>query len=188
LNDDSNYTNLSHRQEVRQRQKDRHNVDLSKEAQLVYEDSDWEVWIPETYAASCKLGQGTTWCTASTETSDYFDEYNDEDSLYININKHNPKEKYQYHFYSKSFMDKDDDDIDIVEFFVNNIGLYNGLYSGMYQVYEEEYEDYMSINDIIEIYYTVRDNDGEYYCTNDMLPNSVRDIIKDITFVCDYLD
>lgn len=43
LNDDNSYKNKTHRQEVRQRQKDRRNVDLNKDAELVYEDSDWEV-------------------------------------------------------------------------------------------------------------------------------------------------
>lgn len=43
LNNDDSYKNKTHRQEVRQRQKDRRNVDLNKDAELVYEDSDWEV-------------------------------------------------------------------------------------------------------------------------------------------------
>ena len=43
LNDENSYKNKTHRQEVRQRQKDRKNVDLTKDADLVYEDSDWEV-------------------------------------------------------------------------------------------------------------------------------------------------
>ena len=128
LNDDNNYTELSHRQEVRQRQKDRHNVDLDNEAYLIYEDSDWEVWVPKTYAASCKLGQGTSWCTASTESSYYFNSYTRNGDLYININKHNPKEKYQFHFESNSYMDKDDKEINIDEFFANNPSLYDKVY------------------------------------------------------------
>jgi len=59
LNDDNSYKDLSHRQEVRQRQKDRKNADLDKDAEKVFEDSEWEAWVPHTYAASCKLGQGT---------------------------------------------------------------------------------------------------------------------------------
>lgn len=116
LNDDDNYKTLSHRQEVRARQKDRKNADLGNEAELVYEDSDWEVWVPKTYAASCKLGQGSSWCTASTESDYYYKYYTRQGYLYININKSDPEEKYQFHFESGSFMDIDDSDIDIYPF------------------------------------------------------------------------
>ena len=61
LNDDDSYKEQSHRQEVRDRQKARKNADLGNEAKKVYEDSKWEVWVPLTYAASCKLGQGSSW-------------------------------------------------------------------------------------------------------------------------------
>lgn len=119
LNDDDNYKTLSHRQEVRARQKDRKNADLGNEAELVYEDSDWEVWIPKTYAASCKLGQGSSWCTASTESDYYYKYYTSQGDLYININKSDPEEKYQFHFESGSFMDIDDRSIYIMEFLEN---------------------------------------------------------------------
>lgn len=116
---------LSHRQEVRQRQKDRKNADLGNEADLVYEDSAWEVWIPKTYAASCKLGQGSRWCTASTESDHYYNYYkkNYGGDYYIIINKSDPSEKYQFHFESKQFMDKDDDYVDVKNFLQDNEGL-----------------------------------------------------------------
>lgn len=128
LNDDNNYTSLSHRQEVRQRQKDRHNVDLGEEAELVYEDNEWQVWIPKTYAASCKLGQGTSWCTASTETDSYFYDYTETDDLYININK-KTGEKFQFHFESESYMDKDDEEINIIEWLIDNKSIYHKIYN-----------------------------------------------------------
>ena len=106
---------LSHRQKVRQAQKNRKNADLGDEAKLVYEDSDWEVWIPKTYAASCKLGQGTSWCTATTETDNHWKEYSSSGDLYIVINKHQEEEKYQFHFESNSFMNRDDYDIDLID-------------------------------------------------------------------------
>lgn len=125
LNDPDSYKNKSHRQEVRQRQKDRKAVDLSSEAKKVYEDSEWEVWVPETYAASCKLGQGTRWCTASTEDSYYYNMYKNTygGDYYIIINKHNPEEKYQFHFESGQYMDSDDSSIDLGDFMLENKGL-----------------------------------------------------------------
>ena len=125
LNDDASYKDTTHRQDVRQRQKDRAKADLEKEADLVYEDSDWEVWIPHTYAASCKLGNGARWCTASTESDYYYNYYRNNygGEYYININKHNPDEKYQFHFESGQFMDGDDDRIDLKDFLNKNEGI-----------------------------------------------------------------
>lgn len=115
LNDDDSYKDLSHRQEVRQRQQGRKNADLTKDAELVFEDSQWEVWIPKTYEASCKLGQGTSWCTASTENDYYYNYYKNNygGNYYININKQNPEEKYQFHFETGQFMDADDRSVSV---------------------------------------------------------------------------
>ena len=55
LNDNDNYNELSHSQIVRQHRRDKQKADLDNEAKLIYEDSNWEIWIPKTYAASCKL-------------------------------------------------------------------------------------------------------------------------------------
>ena len=117
LNDDNNYNELSHSQIVRQHRRDKQNVDLDNDAELIYEDSDWEIWIPKTYAASCKLGQGSSWCTASTETSEYFDKYSKRGPLYIILNKHNKKEKYQFHAESDSYMNIKDQPIDLLDFY-----------------------------------------------------------------------
>ena len=124
INNDDNYNEMSHRQEVRQRQKDRKNTNLVQDADLVFENANWLIYVPKTYAASCKLGQGTRWCTATTESDYYYKHYTDKGNLYININKNNPSEKYQFHFESKSYMDEKDDPINIINFFVNNPDLF----------------------------------------------------------------
>ena len=49
---------------------------------MVYENNDWEIWIPETYEASCALGSGTHWCTATGNTRGYYDDYIEQD-LYM---------------------------------------------------------------------------------------------------------
>lgn len=115
LNDDNSYNELSHSQVVRQHRRDKQKADLNNEAELIYEDPDWEIWIPKTYAASCKLGQGSKWCTASTETSEYFDDYSKDGDLYIILNKHNEKEKYQFHIESDSYMDINDEEINLFD-------------------------------------------------------------------------
>ena len=122
LNDENSYKEKTHRQEVRQRQKERSHVDIDKDAEKVYEDSKWTIYIPKTYSASCKLGQGTTWCTASTESDYYYNMYKEEygGDYYIIISKSNPNEKYQFHFESGQFMDAKDEEIDTDKFFREN--------------------------------------------------------------------
>lgn len=118
LDDENSYRELSHRQEVRQRQKDRRDVDLDKEADHVFSGDGFDIWVPLTYAASCKLGQGSSWCTASTENDYYYNSYKEEygGEYWILISQDNPEEKYQFHFESGQFMDKDDRWISIYQF------------------------------------------------------------------------
>ena len=125
LNDDSNYVELSDRQKLRDVQKQVHKTDVTKDADKVYEDSTWEVWVPKTYEASCKLGSGTSWCTASTANDYYYVDYTNQGPLYIVINKSDPSEKYQFHLESYQFMNKNDYGIDIYGFLKENEGLYN---------------------------------------------------------------
>ena len=117
LNDESSYVEKSHRQQVRDRQKARRDVDIKKEANLVFSGDGFDVWVPETYAAECKLGAGTRWCTASTESDYYYDYYKRVygGDYYVLIGENG--KKYQFHIESHQFMDKDDDPIDMIEFF-----------------------------------------------------------------------
>ena len=80
----------------------------------VYSDGNVRIIVPEDEAAACFWGQGTRWCTAATQSSNYFNEYNSQGPMYILLPKnaqHNG-EKYQLHFYSGQFMDEKDDPID----------------------------------------------------------------------------
>lgn len=114
---------LTATQKRKQAQKARHNVDLTVDADLVYEDSDWTVQIPKTYAASCKLGLNTEWCTATTERSTYYEYYSKQGPLYIIINKKDPLDKYQFHFESSSYMNAQDRSIELMDFLEENLGL-----------------------------------------------------------------
>lgn len=117
LNDESSYAEKSHRQQVRDRQKARRDADITKEAKLVFSGDGFDVWVPETYAAECKLGAGTRWCTASTESDYYYDYYKRAygGDYYVFIGENG--EKYQFHIESHQFMNKDDESVDMVEFF-----------------------------------------------------------------------
>ena len=125
LNDENSYKELSRRQSLRQVQKKVHKTDVEQDAQKVFENNNWIVYVPKTYEASCKLGRGTSWCTATTENNNYYKQYTRKGKLYININKKDPSEKYQFHFETRSYMDSDDEPIDIIDFFVENADLFN---------------------------------------------------------------
>ena len=88
-----------------------------KDAELgmnkIYEDGEWEVFIPENRGAACELGKGTDWCTAAKgTTTDYYAEYHKpDDPLFVFINKENPTKKYQFHYGTSQFMDQHDNQI-----------------------------------------------------------------------------
>lgn len=103
---------LTDRQKLRQTQnKIRQSM---QDAEIVFDDAKWTVYIPKTYEASCKLGQGTHWCTASNTSDSYYNSYAMDGPLYILISKSNPNEKYQFHFETGSFMDKNDSPVRVV--------------------------------------------------------------------------
>ena len=103
----------SHKEELRK---------IKEGAEKVYEDDEWLVIIPKTQEAAIEYGKGTQWCTAATGSRNYFDDYNRQGPLYININKKNG-EKYQFHFETNSFMDASDSPIESAY----EIGLSDGL-------------------------------------------------------------
>lgn len=62
------------------------------------------------YGASCELGSGTEWCTATGKTKVHFDKYISDGPLFIFI-KPGSDEKYQFNYETGSFMDKNDHSI-----------------------------------------------------------------------------
>ena len=66
--------------------------------------------VPKTPEASCELGKGTKWCTAS-RSNNMFDEYNDDGPLFVFIERPG-NDKYQFHFEARQFMDARDRPLD----------------------------------------------------------------------------
>lgn len=96
---------------------------IKHDAEKVYEDDNWIIIIPHSKEASCYYGKGTQWCTAAEHSTNYFDDYNSQGNLYININKITG-DKYQFHFQTDSFMDDSDNPIEAP--IAENIELSNG--------------------------------------------------------------
>lgn len=81
-----------------------------KDAKVLYNGPLGMLSVPETEAASCELGRGTKWCTAS-QKNNMFAYYNKQGPLYVWHDKKH-KDKYQFHFESGQFMDDRDEPID----------------------------------------------------------------------------
>lgn len=142
----------SHNDEIRR---------IKEGAEKVYEDGEWMVIIPHTQEASCYYGKGTQWCTAAEESWNYFDQYNDQGDLYINIRK-SDGEKFQFHFESDSFMDATDAPIEGCIY--EEIGMSEGLVA-----FYKSILDNTNFNKLVvskEEIYIVGDNDALYFCKN----------------------
>lgn len=97
-----------------------------KDAEKIYNSENYLIIIPKTREASCAYGRNTRWCTASTGSYNYFDNYNNKGPLYIIINK-KTNQKHQFHFATAQYMDEDDDPIDVKSFIYNNSEIKNIL-------------------------------------------------------------
>ncbi|MBR6517651.1 MAG: hypothetical protein IKT40_12540 [Bacilli bacterium] len=130
---------------------------IKEGADKVYEDSEWMIIIPRTQEASCYYGKGTQWCTAAEKSYNYFDYYNDQGPLYINIDKRT-NEKYQFHFESDSFMDEND--VAIEEPIIENID----IPTKAYQWYVKNVEQYEKLSQVKE--WVLQREGAELYLAN----------------------
>lgn len=89
--------------------------EMEGQADKIYVSENYLIVVPKSQEASCSYGRNTRWCTASTGSYNYFNQYNKQGPLYIIIDK-KQNEKFQFHFQSKQFMNSDDSQIDVKEF------------------------------------------------------------------------
>lgn len=89
---------------------------------IVYKSPEWVIAVPNTYAASHKLGENTDWCTAGYKYRDgegYYNNYLRQygGQYFINFDLRSsehlngidyPFKRYQFHFESHQFMDAKD--------------------------------------------------------------------------------
>ena len=60
---------------------------LEKERILVGEFGDWKVEMPLTTQSACRIGKGTTWCTAATATENMFMKYAEQGVILFHLTK-----------------------------------------------------------------------------------------------------
>lgn len=84
---------------------------IKEETKVFYKGEEGMIVIPETQDASCFWGKGTKWCTASSQSHNYFDSYSSDGPLYIILPKDGTK--WQLHVESNQFLDAQDQEFDI---------------------------------------------------------------------------
>lgn len=95
--------------------------DYEKELQgqivKIHEDDDWILVKPLTHESSKKYGSNTKWCTASSQTSDYFMSYTQTGTLIYIINKKTGKKVALHRTHNKvvSYWSQEDKKINIDE-------------------------------------------------------------------------
>lgn len=115
--------------------------ELANDFDIVFDEDDWVIAVPNTYEAECKLGENMKWCTANSFGNgySYYERYLSQGGkFYVNFDMANsesrngkdyPYTRYQFHFESRQFMDKDDNPVDLYEI---------GLPEGAIEFYEQE--------------------------------------------------
>lgn len=134
INAFSNYVELSGlfrfskilQSKIREQDNEQKMKDAEKDAEKIYNSANYLILVPKTVEASCAYGRGTRWCTASTGSYNYFNQYSQKGPLYIIIDK-KVNEKYQFHFQTEQYMNADDSQVDLKEFFETHEELKNPL-------------------------------------------------------------
>ena len=67
-----------------------------KDVEVLYNGPLGTVTVPKSHEASCQLGSGTKWCTATTNNDTWFNSYNKSNDLII-YNEKPGNAKYQFH-------------------------------------------------------------------------------------------
>ena len=90
--------------------------ELANDFDIVYKDDNWLIAVPNTYEASCKLGENMKWCTANAygNGENYYRDYTASGPLFVNFDlseaeerngKEYPYTRYQFCFERKEFAD-----------------------------------------------------------------------------------
>ncbi len=81
----------------------------------IFENEEWQIFIPETKAAACALGKETEWCTAAPGLN-YYEQYHSKNNpLIVFVSKLYPKIRFQFHFGTEQFMNNMDHPINLEE-------------------------------------------------------------------------
>lgn len=128
---------------------------VMEQTEIIYEDKDLKILVPETYESSCYWGTGTNWCTAVDDGDEStFNSYKSRGDLYIIIYG---DEKFQMHIdnYYIQFMNKNDHEAldEYYDIFKNDDRFYHTFFICWYHKYKNTDPNILllqSINRILE--------------------------------------
>ena len=159
--------------------------DLANDFDVVFDEDDWVIAVPNTYEAECKLGENMKWCTANAfgnGESYYRDYLSRGGKYYVNFDmshgesrngKDYPFTRYQFHFESRQFMDKDDDPVNLdsigipdsaIEFYESegyDTSAFENEEARMERYDEQRRQSYFRIND--DLYLNIAFDDNYVY-------------------------
>jgi len=95
-------------------QEEKDYLDADKGIEVFRDDDEWRIYALHNKGAACKLGKGTSWCTAAPGL-EYFEEYYEPDDplFYFEDKRYGDTSKrFQFHFGSDQFMDEEDHQVD----------------------------------------------------------------------------
>jgi hypothetical protein len=141
------------------------------EINRIYEDDEWLVVQPLTMEAACYWGNGCEWCTATRNENNYFDDYNDEGPLYINIKKGgDASDKYQFSLVRSEYKNYVNEDV--YRPVLDDIGASEGM--------KEKYKELAEGNEqaLFELFYNQLDEDDYVYV--DRINNQFAVVKKEI--------
>ena len=121
-------------------------IKAKKESEILYDGELGKLIVPKTEHASCFWGRGTRWCTASTDSQNYFDHYNQKGPLYIWLGADGSK--YQFHFESRQFMDERDISLD--SSVMNQLRTKHPVISKLFKKYEDQLLKSKNVSDIYD--------------------------------------
>lgn len=151
------------------------------DAKVLYDGPYGMLSVPLTISASCKLGSGTKWCTASKENN-LFESYNEKGPLYIwydkNWNKDklrqfgNKSKKFQFLLENAEYRYENDDriDRDIMDYFI----IEHPVLSVLFDRYEDSIKD--DDTKISKFAFSLDPDDSIGYLTRHILDNDKREL------------
>ena len=160
--------------------------DLANDFDIVFNQDNWLIAVPNTYEASCKLGENCWWCTANQfgNGERYYDEYLQEGGkYYINFDlsqsetlddkteKTYPYTRYQFHFESSQFKAATQDEPDVL---LDDLNIPQSAIDFYHEINENYDIGEIDPEEKYEGYLYQRSNDS-IYITNDTYLNVMFD-------------
>lgn len=167
---------------------------IQGDVNVLYDGPYGNLSIPLSHKASCKLGSGTKWCTASNDEEDSYQRYTKDGPLYVWYDKNwnkgelrqlgNTSKKFQFHFETVTYMDETDNSLNdkLLYYFVTE--------HPVISILVDRYEDSIEDDDmkLVKFAYSLDPTDDIGFMTRHILNNALREELLIKYIIDDELD